>query len=313
MIANQIPKINVEFIWSTTTWHNFSFSHFAFVFIVFLQIEADSKLNSTTFVQHQTMAELQSASQLVAELEQVEEVYESIVNKLPSDCARVGNNIKGSGLYLIAPAAHHPVMVHCSGNWTTVQRRLDGTVDFNRTWDEYAQGFGQPNGEYWIGNKVLHDLSTQSCLQLRIEIQDIYDNYWFAEYATMRVASRDEGFRLDIGNYSGNASDALDYQNHMEFSAIDVDRDISNTHCAGNYEGGWWFSHCQHANLNGRYNLGLTWFDSSRNEWIAVKSSHMLVQPSTETCPKFLASSKPTPLTRHTSTSHSSTSRSIEI
>lgn len=56
--------------------------------------------------------------------------------------------------------------------------------------------------------------------------------------------------------YSGNASDAFQYQNDMQFSAIDVDRDISNTHCAGNYEGGWWFSHCQHANLNGRYNLG---------------------------------------------------------
>lgn len=131
---------------------------------------------------------------------------------------------------------------------------------------------------------------------------------------------------------SGNASDAFQYQNDMQFSAIDVDRDISNTHCAGNYEGGWWFSHCQHANLNGRYNLGklildllyplalfhracltlsidfsifmvishvwtdkftnfvskldfdlylnhlgLTWFDASRNEWIAVKSSHMMI------------------------------------
>lgn len=289
---------NVELL---TKWFDF----YVLPFIVFFQIEADSKLNLTTFAQHQTPMEFQSASQLVTELGQVEEVYESIVNKLPSDCSQVGNSIKGNGLYLIAPATRHPIMVYCTGNWTTIQRRLDGSTDFNRTWNEYSHGFGQSNREFWIGNEVLHALSTQNCLQLRIEIQDIYDNYWFAKYKTMRVASREEGYRLDVNGYSGNASDALDYQNHMEFSAIDVDRDISNTHCAGNYEGGFWYSHCQHANLNGRYNLGLTWFDSTRNEWIAVKSSRMLVQPSTEPCPTFLPSSKPTPLTRHSSTSRS--------
>jgi len=93
-----------------------------------------------------------------------------------------------------------------------------------------------------------------------------------------RETSRADGYRLHIAEYSGNASDALNYQQGMQFSAIDDDRDISQTHCAANYEGGWWFSHCQHANLNGRYNLGLTWFDAARNEWIAVKSSRMLVK-----------------------------------
>lgn len=112
-------------------------------------------------------------------------------------------------------------------------------------------------------------------------MQDIYDNAWEAIYSTFNVATREDGYRLSISGYSGNASDAFQYQNDMQFSAIDVDRDISNTHCAGNYEGGWWFSHCQHANLNGRYNLGLTWFDASRNEWIAVKSSHMMISKRT--------------------------------
>lgn len=161
--------------------------------------------------------------------------------------------------------------------WTSIQKRINGAVDFNRSWDEYAKGFGSPNEEFFIGNEMLHHLTSDNCTKLRIEMKDIYDKTWYAEYEDFRIGSRQDGYRIDISGYHGNASNAMNYQNKMQFSSIDVDRDISNTHCAGNYEGGWWFSHCQHANLNGRYNLGLTWFNSDLNEWVAVKSSHMLV------------------------------------
>ncbi|XP_055606167.1 protein scabrous [Uranotaenia lowii] len=234
------------------------------------------------------LSELQRTSRLVQQLEDVENEYETIINKLPRDCTQIeqmkqtasgetGQSGEGN-LYLIAPVGlHHPLMTHCSNEWTTIQRRQDGTVDFNRSWEDYATGFGSPAGEFWIGNQALHYLTNDNCSTLRIVMQDIYDNTWFADYDAFRIGSREDGFRLELAGYHGNASDAFEYQNHMQFSAIDVDRDISNTHCAGNYEGGWWFSHCQHANLNGRYNLGLTWFDASRNEWIAVKSSHMMI------------------------------------
>ncbi|KAH8402372.1 hypothetical protein KR009_011597, partial [Drosophila setifemur] len=218
------------------------------------------------------------AETLVSELENVETQYEAIVNKLPHDCSEV--HTQTDGLHLIAPSGqHHPLMSHCtSDGWTTVQRRFDGSADFNRSWADYAKGFGTPGGEFWIGNEQLHHLTLDNCSQLRVHMQDIYDNVWVAEYERFYISSRSDGYRLHIGEYSGNASDALNYQQGMQFSAIDDDRDISQTHCAANYEGGWWFSHCQHANLNGRYNLGLTWFDAARNEWIAVKSSRMLVK-----------------------------------
>ncbi|XP_041770755.1 protein scabrous [Anopheles merus] len=251
------------------------------------KLEAGSKSDyNGSSVPHRPLTELERTTKLVQQLESVEHEYESIINRLPRDCSQIermrtagtANQPGDGGLYLIAPAEqHHPLMTQCFGEWTTVQRRQDGTVDFNRSWEEYAQGFGTPAGEFWIGNQALHHLTQDNCSRLRIVMQDIYDNTWFADYGSFRIDSRDGGFRLDLGGYSGNASDAFEYQNHMQFSAIDVDRDISNTHCAGNYEGGWWFSHCQHANLNGRYNLGLTWFDASRNEWIAVKSSHMMI------------------------------------
>ncbi|KAL1117488.1 hypothetical protein AAG570_004811 [Ranatra chinensis] len=110
-------------------------------------------------------------------------------------------------------------------------------------------------------------------------MEDIYGKRWRAEYTFFSVGPREDGFRMRVAGYRGNATDAMDYQNRMQFSARDSDRDISNTHCANNYEGGWWFSHCQHANLNGRYNLGLTWFNTEKNEWIAVTKSTMKIRP----------------------------------
>jgi len=40
--------------------------------------------------------------------------------------------------------------------WTIIQRRLDGSVDFYRGWDDYVAGFGELRGEYWLGQYKLH-------------------------------------------------------------------------------------------------------------------------------------------------------------
>ena len=29
---------------------------------------------------------------------------------------------------------------------------MDGSVDFNREWDDYENGFGETSGEFWAGN-----------------------------------------------------------------------------------------------------------------------------------------------------------------
>ncbi|CAG9770419.1 unnamed protein product [Ceutorhynchus assimilis] len=216
-----------------------------------------------------------STIHLVEELQSFESEYKSIVNKLPRDCGSVDG---AKGVYLISPGDGEPILAHCDNGWTTIQKRYDGSINFNRNWNEYGNGFGSATGEHWLGNRNLHHLTKDNCTMLKINMKDIYGKYWEATYDHFHIADYTQGFRLTVSHYHGNASDAMDYQNRMEFSTIDNDRDISNTHCASNYEGGWWFSHCQHANLNGRYNLGLTWFDSSRNEWIAVAQSEMNVK-----------------------------------
>lgn len=72
------------------------------------------------------------------------------------------------------------------GGWTVFQRRRDGSVSFNRGWQEYRGGFGEPRGEHWLGNQQLHMLSNRGHYSLRIDLQDWSHEHRHAVYHTFR-------------------------------------------------------------------------------------------------------------------------------
>lgn len=137
---------------------------------------------------------IDSTAELVKELENVEEQYRNIVEALPSGCHEIEPS-DNSVHMIAAPDQLHPSLTRCIGPWTVIQRRHDGSVDFNRSWEEYAKGFGDPDGELWIGNEMLHHMTKDNCTKLRIIIQDIENKTLYADYDSFYIASRAEGYR----------------------------------------------------------------------------------------------------------------------
>ena len=55
------------------------------------------------------------------------------------------------------------------GGWIVIQKRFDGSVDFNRNWNDYKNGFGDVNGEYWLGNEFVHQYTEKDQSEMKIE------------------------------------------------------------------------------------------------------------------------------------------------
>ena len=85
------------------------------------------------------------------------------------------------------------------------QRRISGSVDFYRGWDEYKNGFGNIGGEFWLGNQHLHRITTQGRYELRVELQDFDGEQRYAHYDSFEILNEGNYFSLLLGTYDGNA------------------------------------------------------------------------------------------------------------
>ena len=58
-----------------------------------------------------------------------------------------------------------------------IQRRVpNGTVNFYRGWNDYVEGFGDLDGEFWYGLRNIHCLTTRENVTLRIDLEDEQGN-----------------------------------------------------------------------------------------------------------------------------------------
>ncbi|XP_046495684.1 tenascin-X isoform X1 [Equus quagga] len=162
-----------------------------------------------------------------------------------------------------------PLNVFCDmetdgGGWLVFQRRMDGQTDFWRDWEDYAHGFGNISGEFWLGNEALHSLTTAGDYSMRVDLR-AGDEAVFAQYDSFRVDSAADYYRLHLEGYHGTAGDSMSYHSGSVFSARDRDPNNLLISCAVSYRGAWWYRNCHYANLNGLYgstvdHQGVSWY-----------------------------------------------------
>ncbi|KAK2909536.1 hypothetical protein Q8A67_005373 [Cirrhinus molitorella] len=206
---------------------------------------------------------------------------------MPDDCSDIyksGQTV--SGVYSIYPAGNTPVWVYCEmvsdgkdedkGQWTVIQRRMDGSVNFYRPWNQYKRGFGNVESEYWLGLENMYQLTRKNKYMLRVDMEDFTGKKGFALYSPFSVDCETDGYKLHVSGFKdGGAGDSLSGHNGYKFSTFDKDQDAYEKSCARLYLGGFWYASCHSTNPNGVYLWGEDpTIYAIGNAWYSWKNSH---------------------------------------
>ena len=87
------------------------------------------------------------------------------------------------------------------------------------------KGFGNIDGEHWLGLDNIYNLGKQGDYKLMVELEDWTGKKVYAEYSSFRLESESEGYRLRLGTYQGNAGDSFSSHNGKQFTSLDRDKD----------------------------------------------------------------------------------------
>ncbi|XP_071501337.1 ficolin-1-like [Diadema antillarum] len=144
------------------------------------------------------------------------------------------------------------------GGWTVIQRRWGGRENFNRPWNDYVKGFGNLQGEFFLGLDWIYRISMQRRHELRIELRDSQWTETFTKYWTFTLSDENQNYTMKVTEMDPNSNGGNGLQQHSNapFSTFDRDNDrVPATNCARQHGGGWWYrgNNCFDSNLNMAY------------------------------------------------------------
>nr|KAF6400277.1 angiopoietin like 4 [Rousettus aegyptiacus] len=191
---------------------------------------------------------------------------------------------------LVGPV-HNISHLH-NGGWTIIQRRQDGSVDFNQPWEAYKAGFGDPQGEFWLGLEKVHLILGGRGGRLAVQLQDWEGNAESLQFP-VHLGGEDTAYSLQLTAPVASklgATTVMPSGLSLPFSTWDQDHDLrGDKNCAKSLSGGWWFGTCGHSNLNGQYfhsiprqrqqrKKGIFW-KTWRGRYYPLQATTMLIQP----------------------------------
>ncbi|KAK2139451.1 hypothetical protein LSH36_1779g00002 [Paralvinella palmiformis] len=191
---------------------------------------------------------------------------------------------KISDVYSINPTSNssdsiYPKDVYCDmekddGGWTVIMRRKDGSVDFNKEWEDYKLGFGSLKGEFWAGNELIHQLTNDGrTYTLRVDLTDYDGESIYAKFRKFSIGPESDNYTLHVSDYDDNSTASNYFQIYHDgcmFSTRSIDNDSSSYYYLANHnKAAWWYCYSTFVILTGQYGeyenivsgVGIRWCD----------------------------------------------------
>ncbi|XP_037932209.1 ficolin-3-like [Teleopsis dalmanni] len=166
--------------------------------------------------------------------------------KHPTNCYEATRNTGKSDVYTL-DIEGKSFLAYCEADvngdgWLVIQRRQDGTIDFNRNWANYQSGFGNIYGEFFFGLNQLHTLTNKTPHELMIVTRLFDSTVLHIKYDNFLIGSEIEGYSLKkLGLSSGNATTFLGWKEGWKFWTKDrYNNSPCNEHFSAVISGGWW-------------------------------------------------------------------------
>ena len=157
------------------------------------------------------------------------------------------DGIYGIYLYDDKPAkVTHALCEMSKGGWTVIFNKVNANATFDKPWDDFRDGFGEIDGDHWLGLNQMSLLTQRTRMELRVEMSNGDQDRDVFEYEYFLVGSEADRFRLKISQLalSSPNTDLFAYHNNMYFTTRDKDNDNYSLNCASVKSGGWWFNNC---------------------------------------------------------------------
>ncbi|CAH1792337.1 unnamed protein product [Owenia fusiformis] len=171
---------------------------------------------------------------------------------------KAAGNTPTDGIYSIELEGEQ-VQVYCDmttdgGGWTVFQRRVSNAEGFDKGWEEYVNGFGNLNENFWMGLELMHSKTKSSDYVLRIDMEAFDGSKAFITYDGFGISDARRKYALDYrAKVNGTVDNSL--APNKPFTTKDQDNDKHEENCAlRRGEGAWWYNgKCGPSSLNGPY------------------------------------------------------------
>ena len=211
----------------------------------------------------------------------------------PKDCADLYN--RGStqnGVYQVKVLGIHDLSVYCNmqedgGGWMVFQKRFDMSLSFHKTWQEYKDGFGNPLGEHWLGNKWLNLLTKSETYDYYVVAKDNQGNTEKKKMLGVTVENEDEKYKIQFeaegdgppyGKFNPNSENSNRFMDGMKFSTVDQDNNPTASYAPCTQYGGlggWWYQNCFEENMNGASPVWRGW----KGGYTGLAEAMLMIRP----------------------------------